>query len=77
MSNVTIYSTNACVHCNHAKAFFEENDIEYTNKNVQEDPQARQEMVKKSGQMGVPVIMIDDEIIVGFNESKLREALNI
>jgi glutaredoxin len=55
----------------------EENNIPYQDLNVAEDKDARNDMIKKSGQMGVPVIDVYDKILVGYNESKLKEALNI
>ena len=60
-----------------AKEFFKDNNVEYTDYNVAEDIEKRQEMVEKSGQMGVPVISIDEQVIVGFDENKLKETLSI
>ena len=74
---VTIYSTPTCGYCQMAKAFFKEHKVAYTEHDVYADIKAREEMIEKSGQMGVPVIMVDDEIIVGFNQAKLSELLNI
>ena len=74
---VTIYSTPSCHFCQDAKEFFKENEIEYTEHNVAEDAERRQEMIEKSGQMGVPVILIDEEMMIGFNEEKLKESLGI
>ena len=75
MKTVTIYSTPTCHYCNLAKTFFKENNIEYTEINVAADREKAKEMVQKSGQMGVPVITIDDALIVGFDEQALRNAL--
>lgn len=58
-----------------AKDYFAENGVEYTEYNVAEDAQKRAEMVERTGQMGVPVIEIGDEIVVGFNEAKIKELL--
>lgn len=77
MTNVTIYSTPFCVYCKMAKAFFAEKNIVFTEKNVASDVPAREEMLKKSGQMGVPVIDIDGKIIIGFDKPKLQELLGI
>lgn len=77
MAKVTIYSTPTCPYCEMAKKFFTKNEIEYEEKNVAEDHDAAREMMDKSGQMGVPVIDIDGEIVVGFDKSKLSELLNI
>jgi len=60
-----------------AKAFFKENNISYTEKDVAADEASRNEMVEKSGQLGVPVIDIDGNIVVGFDKSKLSELLGI
>lgn len=77
MSTVTIYSTPTCHFCHMAKDFFKEKNIEFTDYNVAEDQEKRQEMLKKSGQMGVPVIVIDNDLIVGFNKPKIVELLGI
>ncbi len=70
---VTIYSTPTCVFCGAAKAFFNEHGVKYTEHNVASDLEKRKEMVDKSGQMGVPVITVGDEVIVGYDESRLEE----
>jgi glutaredoxin-like YruB-family protein len=77
MKDVTIYSTPSCHYCNLAKDFFKENDVEYTEHNVAEDAEKRQEMVEKSGQMGVPVIYIGDDMVIGFDEAKLKSLLEL
>jgi len=77
MKNVTIYSTPTCHFCHAAKEFFKENNVEFTDHDVSSDAEKRQEMLQKSGQMGVPVIFIDDEIIIGFDESKIKSLLGI
>lgn len=81
---IEIYSTPTCTYCNMAKEFFKTNNLDYTEYNVAEDSSKRQEMVSKSGQMGVPVIIITDtegneepSLIVGFNEPVIRDLLNI
>lgn len=58
-----------------AKEFFAENKIQFTDYNVATDIEKRKEMVQKSGQLGVPVITIDDQLVVGFDEERLRELL--
>jgi len=75
--NVTIYSTPTCHFCHAAKEFFKENKIEFTDNDVSNDAEKRNEMVKKSGQMGVPVIFVDNEMIIGFDENKLKSLLGI
>ncbi len=77
MHTVIIYSTPTCHFCHMAKDFFKANNIVYTDKNAATDMVARKESIAKSGQMGVPVIDIDGQIVVGFNEPKLRELLGI
>jgi glutaredoxin-like YruB-family protein len=77
MAKVTIYTTPTCVYCKMTKEFFKENNIAYEEKNVLEDEAAAQEMVEKSGQMGVPVIDIDGNIVVGFDRALLSKLLNI
>jgi glutaredoxin-like YruB-family protein len=77
MKPVTIYSTESCTFCKMAKDFFQMNNVEYTEYDVGRDLEKRKEMVDKSGQMGVPVIVIGDELIVGFNKPKIAELLSI
>lgn len=77
MQNITIYTTPACVYCKMTKEFFKEHNVSYTEKDVEGDAVAREEMVKKSGRMGVPVIDIDGEIIVGFDKERLSALLKI
>ena len=78
---VTIYSTPTCPYCTMAKEFFKKNGVEYEDINVSEDEKAAQVMVEKSGQMGVPVIILEndkeEDVIVGFDEAKLKELLKI
>ncbi len=75
MHSVVIYSTPTCVYCKIAKEYFGEHNISYTEKDVAEDSDARKEMVEKSGQMGVPVIDIDGNIIVGFDKKSIASLL--
>lgn len=77
MSKVTIYSTPSCVFCKMAKAFFKDKSVTYEEKDVAVDQEAREEMISKSGQLGVPVIDIDGDIVVGFDKAKLSELLHI
>ncbi|MDD3662598.1 MAG: glutaredoxin family protein [Candidatus Pacebacteria bacterium] len=77
MDKITIYSTPSCHFCHMAKDFFKEKNIEFEDFNVAEDLEKRKEMMEKSGQMGVPVILIKDQIIVGFNKPKIMEVLGI
>ena len=75
--SVTIYSTPTCHFCHMAKDFFTDNHVQFTDHNVATDLPKRQEMVQKSGQMGVPVIDIGGQLVVGFDEPKLRELLSL
>jgi len=75
MPEVKIYSTPTCPWCIRTKEFLKEHSIAFTEIDVSIDELASEEMVDKSGQMGVPVLDIDGEIIVGFDEEKIRQAL--
>lgn len=77
MQNVTIYSTPSCHFCHMAKDFFKENNVSFTDYDVAGDAAKRQEMIEKSGQMGVPVIIIGNELIVGFNKPLISKLLGI
>ena len=74
---ISIYTTPTCVYCRAAKDFFKEHAISYEEYNVATDLPKRKEMVEKSGQMGVPVISIGDQLVVGFDQEKLRELLSV
>jgi glutaredoxin 3 len=74
---VTIYSTPVCHFCHAAKDFFTANNIAYTEHDVAADAEKRQEMIEMTNQMGVPVIRIGDDVVIGFDEGKLRELLGI
>ena len=74
---VTIYSTPACHFCHAAKEFFTANNVTFTDFDVAADQEKREEMVEMTGQMGVPVIRIGDDVIVGFDESKVKELLGV
>lgn len=77
MHNVTIYSTPSCHFCQMAKEFFKEKGIQYTEHNVLTDLERRQEMLDKSGQLGVPVIVVDDKVMIGFDQVEISELLGI
>ena len=77
MKNVTIYSTPSCHFCHMVKDFFKEKGVAFTDYNVGIDLEKRREMVEISGQMGVPVIVIEDQFIVGFNKPKISQLLGI
>lgn len=74
---VKIYTTPTCIYCKMAKDFFMKNNVQYEEHNVVEDNAAREEMVAKSHQLGVPVIDINGEIFVGFNRSDIEKALGL
>ena len=74
---VTIYSTPTCHFCALAKDYFKENNVAFDAIDVSSDSIKRAEMIDKSGQMGVPVIVINDEVIIGFNKPKLARALGL
>ena len=77
MSKVIIYSTPSCVYCKMAKEFFAKNSVQYEEFNVGSDLKAREEMVAKSHQLGVPVIVVGNDIMVGFDRAKLAHKLGI
>jgi len=77
MKKVQIYSTPTCSYCHMAKDFFKKNNVSYEDFNVATDLEKRKEMVEKSDQMGVPVIIIDSELIVGFDKAKISRLLGI
>jgi glutaredoxin-like YruB-family protein len=72
---VKVYSTSTCPYCTMAKDFLKEQNIEFESIDVGTDQEAAKEMVKKSGQMGVPVVEIDGEVIVGFDKVAIMNAL--
>jgi glutaredoxin 3 len=74
--SITIYTTPSCGFCNLAKAYFRERRLSFTEHDVSRDYGKAEEMVRKSGQMGVPVIDINGKIIVGFDKSRIDSALN-
>jgi glutaredoxin 3 len=77
MPKVTIYSTPSCHFCHLAKDFFTANGIVYTDYDVGSDLEKRKEMIDKSGQMGVPVILIGEEMIIGFDKSQIAKLLGL
>ena len=74
---VAIYSTPSCHFCHMAKEFFKEKGVVYTEYDVASNPEKRAEMVDKSGQLGVPVIIIGSDLIIGFNKPKISQLLGI
>jgi len=81
MKKVTIYSTPTCHFCKMTKELFAENNIEYTEYNVAEDEARRDEMVEISGHFGTPVIVFEEDgkrdVVVGYNEPKIKEMLGL
>jgi len=74
---VIVYSTPSCPYCHAAKEFLKENKIEYTDIDVSKEQEKAQEMIEKSGQMGVPVLDIGGTIIVGFDKDAIKKALKL
>ena len=72
---VSIYSTPTCPYCTRAKGYLSRKGISFTEYNVAQDRDKAKEMIQKSGQMGVPVITVDDEVVVGFNQTLLDKLL--
>lgn len=77
MPNVLIYSTPTCHYCHRAKDYLRSKNVSFTEYNVAEDQDLAQEMINKSGQMGVPVLDINGNIVVGFDQTKINEFLGI
>ncbi|MHB1118316.1 MAG: glutaredoxin family protein [Minisyncoccota bacterium] len=77
MKEVTIYTTPTCGYCKMAKDFFTENGVAYVEHNVATDLEKRKEMIERSGQMGVPVIYVGDDMVIGFDKSRLASLLGI
>lgn len=82
MKSVKIYSTPTCGYCKMAKEYFAENNVEFEDYDVAVDAEKRNEMVEKTGQMGVPVIIIGDEgedpeVVIGFDKPKIAELLGL
>ncbi len=74
---VKVYSTPTCPYCKMAKTFLEENSVPYSDSNVAEDKEARNEMIDKTSSMSVPVITIGDDYVIGFDQDKLKEKLGL
>lgn len=74
MPKVTIYTSSTCPHCHTAKNYLREKNVEFEERNVQNDPEARKELIQK-GYMGVPVIIVGEEEIQGFDKDRLEELL--
>ena len=77
MKNVKVYSTATCPYCIRAKQFLKDNNIVFEDVDVSSNQSAAQEMIQKSGQMGVPVLDIDGQVIVGFDKEKIKQALGL
>ena len=77
VKKVTVYSTPTCHFCHLAIDYFTENGVAFEDFDVASDLQRRKEMVEKSGQLGVPVITIGDQTIVGFDKARIDEALGL
>jgi glutaredoxin-like YruB-family protein len=74
---VIVFSTPSCTYCNLAKKYFRENRIKFRDVDVSRDPAAARDMVRRSGQSGVPVIDIGGKIVVGFNRQKIDQLLSL
>lgn len=81
MSKVKVYSTPTCPYCTIAKKYFDDKGVKYEEYDVSQDQVKAEEMQKKSGQLGVPVIIIDkdgkEEIVIGFDKDKIDKSLNL
>lgn len=77
MAEVKIYSTPTCPYCKMVKQFLDEHQVSYTDIDVSASQLAAEEMISKSGQLGVPVIDIDGQIIVGFDKARIKQILSM
>ncbi len=75
--NVKVYSTPTCPHCVRLKDYLKENDIEFEDIDVSANPEKAREMVDLTDQMGVPVVVIGEEAIIGFDRAKIQKKLGI
>lgn len=75
--NVIIYSTPTCVYCRMVKEFLTEHKVPFTDYDLSQDIEKRDEVVKKTGQMAVPIIDIDGEVVIGFDKAKISRLLGI
>ena len=73
--NVVVYSTPTWPWCTRVKEYLSQKNVTYTEYDVAQDKEKAREMVEKSKQMGVPVVMVDDDIVVGFNQAELEKLL--
>ena len=77
MPSLKIYSTPTCPYCKMAKEFLKENKVEFEDVDVSSNQNAAQEMISKSGQMGVPVLEIKGQIVVGFDKGRIKQLLGL
>jgi len=81
MKKVVIYTTPSCTYCVMAKKFFKENKVDFEEVDVAANQSKTEEMIKKSGQMGVPVTIIgegkNEEVLIGFDQAKMQKALEL
>jgi len=77
MKEVVIYTTPGCIYCVMAKDWFRENNVNFTEYDVASDEGRREEMMNKTGQMAVPVITVDDDVIIGFDKTRLASLLGL
>ena len=74
---VTVYTTTTCPWCTRAKEYLKQKGVPFQEKNIEYDPAAAQEVMRRSGQMGVPVVEIDGKPIVGFDQAKIDQLLGL
>ena len=74
---VVVFSTPTCSFCNQAKRYFREKNVRFTDVDVSRDQSAARDMMRKTGQMGVPVILINNRPIIGFDKPKIMQMLNL
>lgn len=75
--DIKVYSTPSCVYCVKVKDYFKKHGVKFTDYDVSKNQKYAEEMVKKSGQMGVPVVLMGNQVIVGFDKAKIDRILNL
>ena len=77
MKEVKVYSTSSCPYCRMTKEYLSSKGVSFVDYDVSQDRKALEEMIRASGQMGVPVIIVDNDVVVGFDRGRLDSILQI
>jgi len=77
MPNVTVYSIPTCKYCKSVKKLLDELKVKYKDVDVSEDAEAQREMIEMSGQVGVPVVVVGDEVVIGYDRRRLKKKFEV